>query len=138
MPNYHPETGIAFGVASLNGLQDWVFDEFFYQGTNVSYEAAVDDWRAETGGGPDEDPPQDWCDSYEGDEECYELEYKDGMKLGLSYLGGAPLVWVFESDYVVNAPACSPCVPGAGDLDSRGASSGGSVRCYGLPPEWKV
>jgi len=139
MPNYNPETGIAYGVAALNGLADWVFDEFFDHGTNVTFEAAEADYRAENGLGADDEIPQEWYDEYESDEEAYELETADGLKLGLDYLGGAALVWVFESPHTVEAPACSPCVPGAGDLDSIGGrSSGGTIRCYTLPAEWRA
>lgn len=29
--NIHPETGIRYGVVSLDSLQDWVFEEFFHK-----------------------------------------------------------------------------------------------------------
>ena len=105
MTNVNPETGIRYGVASLNNLAEWVFDEFFHDGTNVSYEAALEEFKKETlaykMSVSDEDI-QEFNDSYYGEEENYELE-KDGMKLGLSYLGGAPMVWVFESPHTTRA-----------------------------------
>ena len=127
MPNMNPETGIPYGVIALNSLADWVFDEFFDKGTDETYAAALAEWEAEH---PDDDPPDDfgeWIDEAE-----YSLETPEGLKLGLSYLGGAPLVWVFESPHTTVTRACSPCVPGAGDLDSPGDG----VRCYTLPLEW--
>ena len=36
IPNTNPETGFRYGVVALHSLQDWVFDEFFYNGTNLT------------------------------------------------------------------------------------------------------
>ena len=69
---------------------------------------------------------------YSAEEECYEAEV-DGMKLGLSWLGGAPFVWVYESPHTTHARECSPCVPHAGDLDSKDP---GGFECYDLPVDW--
>lgn len=132
MPNYNPETGVAYGVASMNGLKSWLWDEIVTHGRNLSAEGYVADCAAE---GIDEDDI-DW-DGVEFDEPAWEATI-DGIKVGIDWLGGAPLLWVFESPHIVEAPACSPCVPGAGDLDSiGGASSGGSVRCYSIPDDWR-
>ena len=131
LPNTNPDTGIRYGVASLNSLADWVFDEFFHRGTNESYEAALEDFKTEHPDASDEEIDR-FGEEYECDEECYSLE-TDGMKLGLSYLGGAPLVWVYESPHTTRARECSPCVPRAGDLDNR---SEDGVECYALPADW--
>jgi hypothetical protein len=123
--NTNPETGVRYGIVSLNSLAEWVFDEFFYNGTNVSYEAALKEWIAEGN-----DPEVDEFD-YEGDEDMYELE-TEGMKLGMSTLGGAYNVWVYDSPVFNNAVAlCSPCIPNAGNLDTEGIYS-----CYTLPTAW--
>lgn len=126
IPNTDPDTGIRYGVASLLRLADWVFDEFFQHGTNESYEEALSDWRKEHPEADDEEF------EYEGDEDKYSLEI-EGMTLGLSYLGGSPLVWVFKSPYVTRARQCSPCIPFGGDLDNQDQDG---VECYTLPPEW--
>lgn len=128
MPNVNLETGIAYGTVYLNTLAEWVFDEFLYQGTNESYAAALSEWQAEN---PNADEDE-FSDYYEGEEENYTLEI-EGMKLGLSWLGGAPLVWVFESPHTTHVRPCSPCVPGAGDLNSPDPDG---MVCYTLPPEW--
>jgi hypothetical protein len=123
--NTNPETGVRYGIVSLNSLKDWVFDEFFNCGTNISHEAAIAEWIAEGN-----DPDVDEFD-YESDDDTYELEI-DGMKLGLSTLGGAYNVWVYESPVFNNAVAlCSPCIPNAGNLDTEGGFS-----CYTLPESW--
>lgn len=81
-----------------------------------------------------------------------EIELADGTKhevsLMLSPLGGAQLLWVMDSPYITPCASCSPCIPGAGDLDSPtgffnpederfGAydpAAGKYAHC--LPPEW--
>jgi hypothetical protein len=128
-PNTNPETGIRYGVVSLHSLEDWVWDEFFQSGTNLTYQACLEEWRSEN---PDADEDE-FNDSYEGEEECYELVTSEGLKLGLSYLGGAGLVWVYESPHKTTARLCSPCCPNAGDLDNR---TPGGVECYTLPEDW--
>lgn len=128
MTNTNPETGIPYGVVAMNNLADWVFDEFLYHGNNDSYDAALAEWRAEN---PDADE-EEFSDFYEGEEENYSLE-KDGLVLGLSYLGGAPMIWVFQSPHTTTVRPCSPCVPGAGDLDTPDPDG---MECYTLPPDW--
>jgi hypothetical protein len=39
------------------------------------------------------------------------------LELMISYLGGAPLLWVLEGPVVMTSALCSPCVPGAVDCD---------------------
>ena len=59
----------------------------------------------------------------------------EGVKYHISWLGGAPLLWVFESPYTGLYRRCSPCVPGAGDLNSP--DEDGSL-CYDVPPDWRA
>lgn len=132
MTNYNPETGIAYGVVSMNSLADWAFEEFVADGTNLSAEAAYADWSEGLSADEIANGADDFWNEYRVDEENWVLE-KDGLKLGLSWLGGAPLVWVFESPHTTTATPCSPCVPGAGDLDTP---SDDGIRCYTLPTEW--
>lgn len=42
----------------------------------------------------------------------------DGVTYRISWLGGAPLLWVFDGPQGVCVSHCSPCAPGAADLDS--------------------
>jgi len=141
MPN-HDKDGVPYGVASLHGLAEWVYDEFVEYGENLTFNAVVEDflhtWDVENPGRSEEredareEALERFLDEVYLEEEEYRLE-KDGMTLGLSYLGGAPLVWVLDSPYTAIARPCSPCCPGAGDLDSRDESG---IRCLSLPPEW--
>ena len=59
----------------------------------------------------------------------------DGVKYEISWLGGAPLLWVFESPIISKARLCSPCVPNAGDLDSLDDDG---YECYGIPEDWRT
>ena len=117
--NVNPETKIRYGIVSLRSLHDEVFAIFENEGTNISYEAALKEFDG------------DFDDfEYEGDEDSYELEI-EGLKLGLSTLGGAYNVWVFESPKVANHALCSPCCPNAGNIDVPG-----DFECYTLPDDW--
>ena len=133
LPNINPQTGIRYGVVALHSLAEWVYDEFFYHGRNITQEAIEQEAIATGDLDPeDEQAVQDFWDGYAVEEEEFELE-RDGLKLLLSYLGGAPLVWVCESPVTTHARPCSPCVPGAGNLDSLDPDG---VECYTLPSEW--
>ncbi len=134
LPNVNPETGIRYGVVALNSLQDWVYEEFIAHGNNDSYDEALAHFREMTPDATDEDVDR-WGEDYQSDEDSYSLGTKEGLKLGLSYLGGAPLVWVFQSPHTTATRVCSPCVPNAGDLDNR-VEAGKGVACYTLPDEW--
>ncbi len=62
----------------------------------------------------------------------YELDTREGeIKLRLDWLGGAPLIYVLESPWLMECRPCSPCIPGAGDLNSPAGDSAG-VRAYSL------
>ena len=57
----------------------------------------------------------------------------EGVRYEISWLGGAPLLWVFESPVISKARLCSPCCPNAGDLDSLDDDG---YECYGIPADW--
>jgi hypothetical protein len=85
---------------------------------------------------------ENWCgsnreqsfnDSYSPDEPVHEGE-REGVKYRTSWLGGALNVWIFESPHITHlARAASPCVPGAGILDTLD----GNVTAYDVPPKWR-
>lgn len=68
----------------------------------------------------------------------------DGVKYRISWLGGAPLLWVLEGPLGFAERLCSPCVPNAADLDSgfilegefNDAQHGQDYPCYAVPKEW--
>lgn len=67
----------------------------------------------------------------------------DDIEYQVTWLGGAPLVWVLKGPIGSVRSLCSPCVPGAGDLDS-GFVGGDTVppidfegyECYVVPSNW--
>lgn len=75
----------------------------------------------------------DNCSDDEPHNYYYEYDTPHGkVKLKLSSLGGAPLLFVLESPYVIRAQQCSPCVPGAGNLDHPDPHG---ILCHALDPE---
>lgn len=74
-----------------------------------------------------------------------EGEY-EGVKYRISWLGGAPLVWVFEGPKGWARSLCSPCLPNAADLDSGFCSDKDANtlkeqsnwhECYVVPFAWR-
>jgi hypothetical protein len=143
--NIDPETGIAYGVISGNRVPDLV-DEIMRCGTSLTQEAYEQEVRKSLTSALDEFTHGDHAGQIvEGilsdvlsqlepqfDEE--EWTWTDGdMTYLLGHFGGAPLLWVTKSPYLTYAPACSPCVPNAGDLDLASGNDG--VKCYSLAPE---
>jgi hypothetical protein len=62
--------------------------------------------------------------------------YTDGeFTYELSYLGGAPLIWVTKSPFVTYCRTCSPCVPNAGDLDNGMSQDEGNCIAYCMSPD---
>ena len=145
MSNYNPESGVPYGVIACDSLDSDLVQELWYtHGTDLSYEAAVNEFREEVRAELSEsdndfdaneieseiDSRLEW-EEFQIDEPTIEGEY-EGVKYHISWLGGAPLLWVFESPFVKPHAQCSPCVPGAGDLDSEG-----DVLCYDVPDDWR-
>jgi len=76
------------------------------------------------------------ADNYQGEESNYSGEL-EGVKYEVSWLGGAIIVFITESPHTAAVRPCSPCVPGAGDLDSREPIGSGMV-CYDVPADWRA
>ena len=148
LANINPDTGIAYGIVSMHLLNSWVWDEFQDYGTNTSLEAAQAEVKSnfmnellQDGVHPNA-LEERWAhaedaefEAIEIEEACYTLE-TDGMKLAISWLGGAPMVWVFFSPHTSEVSLCSPCCPNAGDIQGPGNSGTEATSAYTLPPEW--
>lgn len=86
-----------------------------------------------------------FSDCWEDNEPTIEGEYK-GVKYLVSWLGGAANLFILEGPIVRARRLCSPCVPGAIDLNSKfiyaGLSYDDSVEArysyqgYGVPADW--
>lgn len=148
MPNYNKNTKLAYGVVSGNTFFS-LMEDIQSHGTNVSFEEyraslrqpiqdlleRVGIYRTNIQGALEDimDVLDDYME-YEGEEDNYTAEIEN-TKYEISWLGGAPLIWVINSEWACYCKPCSPCVPGAGDLDSLG----GSTLAHCMPPsEWKV
>lgn len=147
--NYNTTTGIPFGVISGNSLQPEVLDELMFgpQARNLTYEGCREDFLREQraifemdeedslyvfdGEFDENSAVEAFNEQYQGDEEHFEGEL-DGVSYAVSWLGGAIIVFIYESPYVVKCAQCSPCVPGAGDLNNDG-----DYEAYGVPEDWK-
>lgn len=146
MPNYHAKTGIPFGMIRASALHSEVLDDLtIFGGTNETYERCKAEYLAEAradfeagnetfqdeDGDFDESAAEDaFSNTYQADEEIYS-GVRDGVTYQTTWMGGAQNVWIFESPVIVKCRVCSPCVPGAGDLDGVG-----SYEAYGVPVEW--
>jgi len=158
MPNMNEKTQIPYGVLAANDVP-FLFDDITMHGDNLSHEQLREDVQERLEDaiqGVVEDYTHKatqivknldvaeildalechglW-DSYITEEEEYAYEYEHkgkAVKLLVSWLGGAPLIWVLESPFITYCRPCSPCVPGAGDLNSPDAD-GMVAHC--LPPE---
>lgn len=89
--NFDKDTGIHFGVISCNSVHPDVFDDF---------EAVY---------------PED-CEE-NGDYEAIAYTYQENGYL-IEYLESFNCYMILRSPYTTKCAYCSPCFPGAGDLDA--------------------
>ncbi len=71
-------------------------------------------------------------DGYYCEEPKTAFEYQ-GVTGRTTWLGGAMLVWIFDSPNVSTFDLCSPCVPGACELDSPNPDG---YTGYTVPNDW--
>ena len=98
IPNYNEELGFYYGVFDPRNAIHFCDDLF-----------SLGEWVRPT--------PDVEGDDWEYDEEPT-IEYESGgVKYLLLWLGGAPICYVTHSRWAAPCLECSPCVPGAGNLD---------------------
>lgn len=107
LTNLDLNSGIRYGVIGLNSIAE-ALDYF---------EPVYDD------------TPND-AEYYESEPIYFEYA-AEGYEL--RYSTNNQFVWVFKSPYVTECKFCSPCVPGAGDLDNPVI---GGVQTYCLDSSW--
>lgn len=153
MTNTHEVTGIPYGIISCNSLdQEWMHELLFVHGKDLSYAAALqeeeDRQRAEFdaalevvntyGVWSNIDNQPEFRANLDNFEPCIDEPIVEGECEGVKYrttwLGGAQMLWVFESPHVGRFAQCSPCVPGAADLDSPDEDG---IEGYDVPPDWR-
>ena len=152
MPNKNPKTGLPLGVTSANRLHPEVADQLYMRASAKVYDQARAERYAQLTAElanllPDVAP----CYREEGiselvdlqidaeaergdfgiDEPSAEVVYED-ITVFYSYLGGAPIVFSCDGPVTYVAAYCSPCVPGAADLNS----GPGEIAYDGVPEDW--
>lgn len=137
--NTNPETNIRYSVYSMTNIDGDVANELWY-GSHVTYlseeefyKEALEEARAEA-----EESGEEFDEDYWEPPECFIDEPQiegiyQGVKYGIDWLGGAPLLWVFESPYTGTFRLGSPCIPNAcnGDSPDEGGYEG-----YAIPTDW--
>ena len=153
MTNINTETGVRFGIVSMQLLEDWVYEVVINHGEDITYRDARLDKKRELQAEADdkefdcdedrsswiEEQLDQWGQEFETDEHAVELKRNEGtpeeLHVRTTWLGGAQQLWVFRSPYLTKRQLCSPCVPGAVDLDSKEADDG--EEGYDVPPDWR-
>jgi len=126
MPNYDEKTGIAYGVSSPNALNGDALNDIYANGNDPHYENGkeelIDDLKAfcenhnirfdriNTDSFIDE-----FSDSYQGNDDG-QCDYSDN-DYDLHVSGDGFGIFVMKSPYYTYCRKCSPCAPGAGDLN---------------------
>ena len=148
MTNTNPETGIRYGYISANSLNSDLLQELLYSyGVDLSYNEAADNLfneamsdakmqAADAGVIFDKEAFQDeWeCPDIDIDEPIF-AGTCEGVNYQVSWLGGAINLFIFESPVTGYYDLCSPCVPGAVNLDNPNANG---YLGYDVPAEWRA
>ena len=128
---------VSYGLISANSLAHWIYDEF-----ELNYQAYCPHCATELSDSFLEENDLDDCicphceeeitesDDCYGDSPTSQTYEKDGLSLQLMEDNQ---VWVFTSPFVTNTQFCSPCMPGAGNLDSPCESG---PLTFALPSDW--
>jgi hypothetical protein len=143
--NVNRETGIHYGVISQNSVNLDVLSDVQMEGADYG-KPTCPECGAEIGHSSDVEPDAEWNDGKDyACATCKECYWSDSVfseeMLGWSHESdGYKLtdcldtdVFVLESPYFTHAQFCSPCVPGAGNLDNP-CEDGPKTYCLG--PEW--
>jgi len=141
MTNKNPTTGIPYGIIRADAIDPDLWDSLCYtHGKDTHYDEALaahlKQKEAEHEESGSEEPfdecyeSQEFSDGYEQSEPVYAGQH-EGVHYQTTWLGGGQLLWVFQSPVVTQCAVCSPCVPGAGNLDSHG-----EYLAYGVPATW--
>ena len=147
--NIDKETGIRYGVIGYNSISsEAFFEEVIYNGRNLSYENFLKESTEEIttkleevlrdylyGGDPEwivnhikENIEESLSEQYEENDDCYLYE-KDGYIIETTDLG----LYILKSPFITFTQFCSPCCPGAGNLDFP---IKGGVPTYCLGEDW--
>lgn len=126
MPNYDEKTGIRYGVISPHSINQDALNDIYTNGTDPQYEEAKKELLTKIEEFCDDNAiPFDrvkdvlideWNDNYQSDGSGV-MDYSDN-EYDLHVSGDNFGIFVMKSPYYTYCRGCSPCAPGAGDLDS--------------------
>jgi len=122
LTNRSIETGICYGVISANSISGEALNEFEcnYQAFCPHCTSELSDEQIdlvdELNACPICQESIDSTDDLYGDEPSSQTYEQDGYSL--EYSADSNNIWVFKSPYIIKAQYCSPCYPGAGNLDT--------------------
>ena len=129
MSNYDEKTGIAYGVISPHAISADVLNEIYDQGTDPVYEYQKEEFTGAlhatleqygfSAGQIDEvlTPAIDAWNEQEHGSDNGECDYSDN-EYTLHVSGDNFGIFVIKSPYYTYCRKCSPCAPGAGDLNN--------------------
>lgn len=145
--NRDSETGIRYGVIRQNSFSYFALDDVYSRGDDLGFEkqkanmqlaiATAISSAVEEHGGSVADPDElaagiidnvDWNEH--GDESGPYRYESEGVTVQTTSHND---LWVFKSPFYTKAQFCSPCVPGAGNLDNF-CEEGPKTYC--LPLDW--
>lgn len=106
MQNRNSKTGLPYGVISARSIDPEIVQQLLYG-------------------------PQAVHDDEEDYEEAYTEGALDGVHYATCWLGGALNFFILESPVIHKGVPCSPCIPGACNVDQVGTYEG-----YGVPENW--
>ena len=126
MSNYDEKTGIHYGVISPNSINQETLSDLCDKSTDTIYEESkkefmdiidqLQDYVSDTTLHEiKEIALDDWNNNYDNDYHGYEYEDKEySLHICDDNFG----IFVIRSPYYTYTKQCSPCAPGAGDLDN--------------------
>lgn len=149
MPNYDEKTGIRYGVISPHSVSPYALDDVYQNGTDPHYESMCSELRVFAGdiAGQSQYPISEDLQEkiadllIDGLSEGYEnpdgqMDYTN-KEYSLHVSGDNFGIFVMRSPYYTFCRECSPCAPGAGDLNTPIEKPGlGHDYTYCLGPEW--
>lgn len=138
------ETGIRYGLISPNSVMSEAVSDIYANGTDRDYEAYQDEIRAALKAALKDFGLEDQAgdafdaletgDAYQSGSDCARMAYSDnGLDLITDSQGE---IWVLKSPYFTYAQFCSPCAPGACNLNSPLESPISANKCYCLGLDW--
>lgn len=136
MHNFNTQTQLPFGVAAGNSLNFELLGELHQKAYNLVYDELLEEAKvgwAEAGHTEEEIAGlvEKYSDAFAIDEPSASFQH-EGVEVTFTYLGGAPIVFSHDGPIQKVSSYCSPCVPGAADLQS----GEGDIECHGFPADW--